>query len=200
MIVEEKRSPWRYLTPTLAAVLVAGSVAYFNLTLREYPYIVGWWDYGWPQLYRQKGYDIWRGGITSDEISYGALWANIATGAVLAAVAAWGGLHLQKINRSLFRVHLQTILFLVLTIGTFMLLNSRVREFIGVTNEIRVYGWPHDALTSWKEKDQQGAWPVCWLNVAKNAFVALYTLFLVTLASESWLAWRTRKKSNQPPT
>lgn len=196
---ELKPSRWRYVPCVFAGLLVAGCVAYFNLALWDYPYFYISWDWGWPLLYRQQGYTLYGGNIpdtlSRDTIYYGALAANIAIGVVMTVLAAWGVNHLQKINRSLFRVHLQTIFLLTLVFGALMFLNAHAREQARAnTGVARFYGWPHEAVVWMAEYDWLGDWlNPAWINVCKNSFVALYALFLVTLASESWLAWRARR-------
>jgi hypothetical protein len=115
---------------------------------------------------------------------------NLLFAVVMAGFAFIGVRQLQRANGRLFRIHLQTVLILTLTMAGFLYLNTEQKASWAYPSLYS--GWPHAAVFTESTNDSSFT-QFRWLAVAKNIFVALYGCFAVWIICESWIAWRARK-------
>lgn len=196
-----KQSTSKYWPRIVAAGVVLGCVVYFNLTQWQYPYFALSWEWGWPRIHRTE-FVIIRGGNqpsypSGDKVCHFSLVVNFLIGTVLTVTAFWGVGRLQFINKHGFRFHLTTALLLMLCSGILLWLNLRPTRLDSRWDHINVYGWPSEAVgAALSYSEFEHSFQVVKGSLAQNIFVALYSLFLIVVFCESWIAWRTRRLSS----
>lgn len=206
---QAKDFPDRYWPRIFATAFVCVCLLIFNFRQSNdsTEYIFDY-SYGWPFRTYTVVNDIFSIrdlGIGTVFWSFSGLFLNLGICFSLLFLTPLGVRQLQRVNGGLCRFHLQTVLIIVLLMGLFLKLNliqsinQQIWPWGGTANHS---GWPYRALYWDTSTDNPGnSVPmIFWGALAKNAFVAGYACFLAWVLSESWLAWRARKKSNQPPT